>query len=140
MIGLGLGISRSGIIFEYISIIFPDASDLLSVFAVYENQTNVGTVLTSNPLGGSLTFSISGTDASKFNIGASTGILSFKSAPNYEAPGDTDSDNYYDFEVTVSNTHSQTVSQNVRVYVVDLPGSEVALLTATSLLTATAFN
>ena len=39
--------------------------------------------------GTALTYSISGgADAALFNIDASTGALSFKTAPNFEAPSD----------------------------------------------------
>ncbi|GIT34328.1 MAG: hypothetical protein Ct9H300mP4_06470 [Gammaproteobacteria bacterium] len=43
-----------------------------------------------------LTYSITGgDDQTLFAIDANTGSLSFKTAPDYESPGDSDQDNIY---------------------------------------------
>ena len=50
-----------------------------------------------------VTYSIDGgADAAKFNINATTGVVSFKTAPDFENPGDADHNNIY--EVTVKAT------------------------------------
>ena len=46
---------------------------------------------------------IGGADSSKFTINAATGELSFISAPNFEAPGDSGANNIYDVVVKVSD-------------------------------------
>ena len=70
-----------------------------------ENAT--GTVYTATATdpdaGTTLTYSISGADASLFNINATTGVVTFKSAPNYEAPGDAGGNNVYDITVGASD-------------------------------------
>ena len=53
--------------------------------------------------GTTLTYSISGADAALFNIDATTGVITFKSSPNYEAPGDAGGNNVYDVNVTASD-------------------------------------
>jgi hypothetical protein len=55
--------------------------------AIAENTTPVTTVTATDPDGTTPSFTISGgADASKFAINASTGALSFVTAPNFEAP------------------------------------------------------
>lgn len=82
-------------------------------------ENNAGTVYTataSDPDGDSISYSLSGTDAGLFNIDSSTGEVSFIAAPDFEAPGDSDSDNVYDIVVTASdgtNTTDQAVSITV---------------------------
>jgi hypothetical protein len=51
----------------------------------------VTTVSATDPdAGTTITYSISGgADASKFQINGNTGVLSFKTAPNYESPTDS---------------------------------------------------
>jgi VCBS repeat-containing protein len=52
---------------------------------------------------GALAYSLSGTDAALFNIDAATGVVTFKTAPNFEAPGDAGANNVYDIVVTASD-------------------------------------
>ena len=55
-------------------------------------------------------------DAALFNINASTGSLSFNTAPDYEAPTDTDHNNSYIVQVRVSDgslTDIQTLTVNI---------------------------
>ena len=71
-----------------------------------ENTTVVTTVTATDadlPMQ-TLSFSIvGGTDAARFAIDATTGALSFKAAPDYEAPTDADGDNVYNVIVRVSD-------------------------------------
>ena len=55
-------------------------------FEVEENQTAIATVVATDPdSGDGVAYAISGgADASKFDIGETTGVLTFKVAPNYE--------------------------------------------------------
>lgn len=88
---------------------------------VPEGTIRVGTVTAVDPAAaGPLHFAISGgDDASLFRIDSATGILSFKSAPDFEAPADRGTDNVYDVRVTVSNG-VETASQNMAVAVSDV--------------------
>src|SRR5207248_1330923 len=69
-------------------------------FSAAENQTAVGTVTASDPdAGDTASFTIAGgADAAKFSI-TPAGVLTFNTAPNFEAPTDANGDNVY--EVTV---------------------------------------
>ena len=97
---------------------------------VNETRTAVTTVTATDPDSGSLTYSISGgADASKFSINSSTGVLTFNSAPDYEAPTDVGSDNIYNVIVQVSDG-SLTDTQSLAVNVVDMPNTLVVTTTA----------
>lgn len=83
-----------------------------------EAQTAVTTVLASDPEeGDALTYSIGGgADAERFEIDATTGVLSFAEAPDFEAPTDADADNFYEVIVTASDgdlSDSQALSVEV---------------------------
>ncbi len=83
-------------------------------------RTASGTVYTATATdpdaGATLTYSISGADAALFNINATTGAVTFKSSPNYEAPGDAGGNNVYDVNVTASDgTNSATKAVAITV-------------------------
>jgi hypothetical protein len=86
---------------------------------VPENTTTVTTVTSTDPnAGDTLTYSIvGGTDGAKFQIDPTTGALSFITAPNFEAPTDTDGNNSYVVQVQVADgkggTDTQTLTVNV---------------------------
>jgi len=73
-------------------------------FSVPENSTPVTTVTATDAEGNALTYSISGgSDADKFWIDSSTGILTFVSAPNFESPIDVGADNVYNLTIQVAD-------------------------------------
>ena len=85
---------------------------------ISENSAAVTTVTASDANSGSvLTYSIiGGADAAKFTINATTGVLAFVSAPNFEAPLDAGANNVYDVQVQVSDgefTDSQAIAVTV---------------------------
>ena len=83
-------------------------------FTVAENQTSVGTISATDADGSTLTYSIEASDdGSSFQIGSSSGVLTFISAPDYETK------NQYTLRVIVSDG-SQTDSTNVTVNVTDV--------------------
>ncbi|MGN7884186.1 beta strand repeat-containing protein, partial [Ensifer sp. 22460] len=69
---------------------------------------------------GALTFTLSGADSALFNIDAATGAVTFKAAPDFEAPADADGDNVYDIMVTASDGTLST-DQAVAITVTDVP-------------------
>jgi VCBS repeat-containing protein len=79
-----------------------------------ENISSVATyTATDVDAGASLSWSLSGTDAADFSIVSGTGVLTFTTAPDYEAPADSDTNNTYIIIVTVSDgslTDTQTVT------------------------------
>ncbi|AFY73019.1 VCBS repeat-containing protein [Synechococcus sp. PCC 7502] len=70
-----------------------------------ENGTGtVYTVTGTDPdAGNTLSYSISGTDSALFNVNSSTGAVTFKTAPNFEAPTDNGANNVYDINVIASD-------------------------------------
>ncbi|NBQ03197.1 MAG: cadherin repeat domain-containing protein, partial [Opitutae bacterium] len=89
-------------------------------FSAAENQTGVGTITATDANGDALTYSISGgLDQSLFTINATTGVLVFNSAPDYENPLDNGTDNIYNLTIQVSDG-SLTATQNLTITVTDV--------------------
>ncbi len=86
-------------------VITSDGAGTSAALTVAENTTAVTTVTAIDPnVGSSLTYAISGgADAALFAIDAATGVLSFISPPNFEAPTDADGNNVYAVTVQVSD-------------------------------------
>lgn len=55
-----------------------------------------------------ISYSLSGTDAALFDIDGSTGVVTFKTASDFENPADAGGDNVYDFTVTASDGSNST--------------------------------
>ena len=108
-------------------------------FSVDENSTAVTdfSVYDDNSTGHSYT--IGGTDALLFNL-TSSGTLSFRSAPDFEAAGDGDGDNVYEIIVTVNDGASSNNinSASIAVIVEDLANVQHDGTTGADTLTALA--
>ena len=101
-----------------------------SSFSLVENGTAVTTVTASDPdVADTITFSISGADASLFNI-AQNGELVFTLAPDFEIPSDANSDNHYELMVEVEDGGGLSVTQNLSVQVTD--ENEAPVITSAS--------
>ena len=87
---------------------------------VAENSSFAIDVNASDGDGDTLTYDISGgTDAALFTIDDSNGILSFVSAPDFEAPADANGDNDYEVEVTVDDANGGGDTQFITITVTD---------------------
>ena len=82
-------------------------------FAINENTTTVTSSLATDADGGSLNYSLSGTDAAAFSV-SSLGVLTFNTAPNYEVK------NSYSFDVTASDGINPSVTDSITVNVLDV--------------------
>ena len=91
------------------------------------NTAEVTTVTATDPdIGQTLSYSIiGGADASKFNIGASTGALSFVTAPNSELPTDAGGKNVYGVIVQASDGHGGIDTQAITVGVQNAVGVSI---------------
>ena len=88
--------------------------------SVAENSTTVTTVTAFDGNFDAVNFAIvGGADASKFQINAGTGALSFLAAPNFEAPTDADTNNSYVVQVRASDG-SLSDTQTITVSVTDV--------------------
>ena len=101
----------------------PNITNTSFDISVQENQTTAFTVTASDPDGDTITFSLSGTDASLLSI-TSSGVVTFNSAPDYEAPSDANGDNVYEISATVSDG-SLTDSENFRITVTNDTSDDV---------------
>ena len=70
---------------------------------VDENTLTVGRVFAEDPDGDRLSYSVLGRDGTSFDIGMHTGLLLFRTAPDFENPGDADADNIYDVIVRAAD-------------------------------------
>ena len=81
----------------------PTITNSTSSYSAVENQTGAFLVTASDSDGDALTYSItSGADSSLFTINT-TGSVSFNTSPDFEVPGDSNADNVYELEVSVSD-------------------------------------
>ena len=81
-------------------------SDATASYTIGENSDAVTTIAIiddGDTTATGVSFSLSGSDAALFEIDSATGALSFKSAPNFEAPSDSDGNNVYELTVTVTD-------------------------------------
>ena len=115
-----------------------------AAFSAPENQTAVGTVQASDSdTGDSVTgYAIQGgADASKFSIAPSTGVVTFASAPNFEAPADADTDNDYVVVVRATSgtgAREKTADQTITVTVTDVSGEAPGVPVAPTVSSASA--
>ena len=80
--------------------------------SVNENQIDVVTVKTESV--SRVTYALSGTDANSFSIDSSSGVVTFKSAPDYEGKKS------YTFKVIATDTQNRSSSQTVTVTILDI--------------------
>ena len=80
-----------------------------SSYSVQENQTSIGTALaTASNYSSALSYSLSGADADAISINSSTGVMTFNSAPDFEAK------NSYAVKLNVA-AGSLTTSQDITI-------------------------
>jgi len=96
-----------------------DVDDTAPVFtssataSVAENQTGAITLVATdeNPI----TYSISGGESAEFDVVASTGVVTFKTAPDFETQDS------YGFTATATDTLGNSASQAVTITITDVP-------------------
>ncbi|MDJ0784048.1 MAG: DUF2341 domain-containing protein, partial [Desulfosarcinaceae bacterium] len=88
---------------------------------VAENQTAVTTVTATDADDDTPTFTlISGADQAKFDIDTNTGVLTFKTAPDFENPDDANLDGTYEVVVLVSDGVGGIDTQMINVTVTNV--------------------
>lgn len=88
--------------------------------SVAEGGTTVGTFAATDTAGDTLTYSLSGADAALFNVNTSTGAITFKTAPDFEAPADQGADNAYQITLTATDQGQLTATTAITVNVTDV--------------------
>ena len=100
-----------GAIINYDKVLISQEENIASVVDIDGEDIDVGDVLAYN---------ISGTDASLFNIDSTTGEITFINAPDYNNPVDSNSDNVYELNVSISDLSGASVSKELFVTVTDV--------------------
>lgn len=105
----------------------------LAHFNLAENGTSVATITATDPDAlGTIGYAITGgADASLFALDATTGVLSFLTAPNFELPGDAGANNIYDVIVTASDG-GLTTDQAIAISITDLVEVPTQIFTGTA--------
>ena len=91
-----------------------------------ETETTVNTHVVydtnaTDPDSDTIMYSLSvGGDNNFFNINSSTGEVTFKVSPNFEAPGDAGGNNVYDIIVHANDGHGHDVTKAVAITVTDV--------------------
>ena len=101
-------------------------------FSYPENGTSaLYTYQATDPEGGTITWSVSGTDQGDFDI-SETGALTFANVPDFELPVDADQDNEYLVTVEARDDGFNFARLEVTVTVTNAPGTEEPTITTTS--------
>ena len=105
------------------AISFAENGDITDALAIYTATDVDRGADDSSP--DTLAWSVTGADAGKFNIGnqgggANPGELTFKAQPNYESPGDANSDNDYEVTVVVSDGKGNSDDHDVTISVTNV--------------------
>ncbi|MEM9568147.1 MAG: cadherin domain-containing protein, partial [Cyanobacteria bacterium P01_E01_bin.34] len=111
--------------FEQVGDIAESAPTFLTpaVVEVIENQTfaidiNSRDINGDSEANGGLTYSLSGgSDRNLFTLNSSTGVLRFEDAPDFENPGDSNGNNLYRVDVTVTDSSGLSSEQELTIRV-----------------------
>ncbi len=110
-----------------------------STIIIPENMT-AATVLfdmnASDLQPGTLTFSLVGADAGRFDINPTTGVITFKASPDFEIPTDAGTDNVYNFSAVVTDGSNLSASQALTVNVANANDAPTGTLRMNRLNTA----
>ena len=94
-------------------------------------STAVATYTAVGPESASARWSLSGTDAGDFRI-SSSGVLTFRSMPDYEMPMDMDMDNVYEVVIEATDSESNTAMRAVTVTVINVDEDGTVTLSSTA--------
>ena len=100
-----------------------------------ENGTGVAyTALATPRVSGSMSYSISGgTDSAKFSINSSSGVVGFKTSPDFETPTDAGGDNVYNLVISATESgNTRSATQSVAVTVTDVGDAAPGFTSASS--------
>ena len=101
-----------------------------------ENQTAAIDVIATDDNdseGSGLTYSrTGGADQTLFNLDASSGVLTFPNAPDFESPADADGNNDYEVQVTVTDTGGLTDVQDIVITVTDVDENTAPVISSSA--------
>lgn len=85
---------------------------------IYENNSSVMQLNASDVDGNTILFTLTGEDKNQFDINSS-GYISFKTAPDFETPTDSDTNNMYNVTIQISDNNI-TIEKDLRIVVKNL--------------------
>ncbi|MEO5332711.1 MAG: cadherin domain-containing protein, partial [Magnetococcus sp. YQC-5] len=102
-------------------------SPALATFAENGTGTVYAAIGTDDDAGDGITWSLTSTDASLFNMDATTGVITFKNSPDFESPKDADQNNVYEISVIATDKAGKSTSKAVTITVTNLNEAPVAV-------------
>ena len=125
-----------------VAVTVTDVGDVAPAFSSASSTTfaenGTGAVYTAaatpDVTGVSMSYSISGgTDSAKFSINSSSGVVGFKTSPDFETPTDAGGDNVYDLIVSATESgNTRSATQSVAVTVTDVGDAAPGFTSASS--------
>ncbi|WP_147041300.1 DUF4347 domain-containing protein, partial [Skermanella aerolata] len=109
------------------------------VVSFLENGTGTVYAATVNTRSadGAVAYTLGGADAALFTLNSTTGVLTFKTAPDFETPADSSGDNIYNVTLSVSDG-SGTAVKDIAIAVTDVAESPIPAITSTALTSSAA--
>ena len=104
------------------------------------SSTEVETYTAVGPESASARWSLSGDDAGDFIINRTSGVLTFRSMPDYEMPMDMDMDNVYEVVIEATDSESNTAMRAVTVTVTNMDEGGTVTLSPTAPAVGTALT
>lgn len=95
-----------------------------SAITIFEGQTPVSTFIANEPVTWGI---VGGDDLLQFSIDPATGALSFRRAPDYEAPADQGKNNVYVLVLRAVDASGNVATQTVTVTVADIDDTPPAI-------------
>lgn len=118
-------------------IIISNGGGASATIRMAENGTAVTTVIATDVnIGQTLTYSLgSAVDGALFSIDPNTGVVTFKTAPDFEAPTDSNLDNRYQVQVLATDSLGAQDFQNLTIVINNVTGLSLTALSTGSTLT-----
>ena len=95
-------------------------SDSASIDFAENSAAIAYTATATDPDGDLITYSLGGADADLFELDATSGALSFKQAPDYEAPLDSDKANDYSLTISAHDPIGNQAQQSLNITITNL--------------------
>ena len=96
------------------------SSDSVSVDFSENSAAIAYTAAATDPDGDAITYSLGGADADLFELDSASGALSFKQAPDYETPLDSDKDNDYRLTIAAHDPIGNQAQQSLSISITNL--------------------
>ena len=107
------------------------SSDSVSVDFSENSAAVAYTAAATDPEGDTITYSLGGADADLFELDVASGELSFKQAPDYENPLDSDKDNDYILTISAHDPIGNQAQQSLTITITNLNDNSPTFVNST---------